>query len=124
MAEGFLRHYGGEDIVVKSAGVSPDGVNPKTVEVMHEAGIDISGHTSDSLTEYLNESFDYVITVCDNAQRTCPPFPGGGERLHWSFEDPKGAAGSEDEVMDTFRRIRDQIKTRVQSWLADRTNHA
>ncbi|MBU8933314.1 MAG: arsenate reductase ArsC [candidate division Zixibacteria bacterium] len=124
MAEGFFRHYGGQNIVVKSAGISPGGVNPLAVRVMQETGIDISRHTSDSLTEYLNQSFDYVITVCDNAQKNCPMFSGGGTRLHWSLEDPHSAVGSEDEVMDTFRRIRDQIKVRVQSWLVDRTSQA
>ncbi len=124
MAEGFFRLLGGDNIIVRSAGVSPGGVNPRAVEAMQEVGIDISGHTSDSLTDYLNESFDYVITVCDNAQKNCPVFPGGGKHIHWPFEDPHDATGTDDDVMGIFRKVRDQIQTKVQAWLADKNSQS
>lgn len=124
MAEGFLRSSGGNDIIVHSAGVSPGGVDGRAIQAMQEIGIDISQHTSDSIADYLNDSFDFVITVCDNARTKCPVFPGGGERLHWPFEDPHGAVGTDDDVMAVFRRVRDQIQTRVKSWLADQKSQS
>ena len=119
MAEGFFRHYAGDHIIVRSAGLEPHGVNPNAVRVMAEVGIDISGHTSEHLNKYLNDGFDYVITVCDNAAANCPVFPGGGKRLHWPFDDPAGAVGSDDEVLAEFRRVRDAIGRRIQSWLGE-----
>jgi arsenate reductase (thioredoxin) len=123
MAEGFFRHYLNQRglkraaAFVRSAGLETHGLNPKAIRVMSEIGIDISGHTSNDLQEYLGDSFDYVITVCDNAAKNCPIFPGKGRRLHWPFDDPAGATGKEDEILDEFRRIRDQILQRVRSWL-------
>ncbi|MFH2050794.1 MAG: arsenate reductase ArsC [bacterium] len=120
MAEGFFREYGKEDVVVKSAGLDPSQVNPTAIKVMQEIGIDISGHKSTSLSEYLNDSFDYIITVCDNAAEKCPVFPGGGNRLHWPFEDPHYAEGTEEEKLDFFRKVRDQIGEKIKKWLGEK----
>lgn len=124
MAEGFFRSYlmqkGLNTAVgaVRSAGLEPHGVNPRAVAVMAEAGVDISRHSSDHVDKYLGEQFDYVITVCDNAAQNCPVFPGGGERLHWPFEDPAQAAGTDEEILQVFRRVRDEIAQKIASWLA------
>ncbi len=122
MAEGFFREYGKENVDVKSAGLDPSQVNQTAIKVMEEIGIDISGHTSTSLSEYINDPFDYVITVCDNAAEKCPAFPGGGERLHWPFEDPHFAEGTEGEVLDFFRKVRDQIGFKIKTWLDEELN--
>lgn len=124
MAEGFFRHYGGDQVKVYSAGLEPKGVNPRAIEVMREIGIDISGHTSDHLSKYLQQPFDYVITVCDNAAANCPVFPGAGAKLHWPFDDPAQATGSESEIMACFRNIRDQISDKVRSWLSGQLNRS
>jgi arsenate reductase len=113
MAEGLLRHLAGERFEVFSAGTKPVGLNPNAVQAMSEAGIDIANHRSKSVDEFLGQQFDYVITVCDNARESCPIFPGGGARIHQSFEDP--AAAPKDQQLEAFRRIRDQIS----SWLGD-----
>lgn len=97
MAEGFLRHMGGDKLEVFSAGVKPTQVNPLAIKVMAEVGVDISKHRSKSAMEFIGQQFDYVITVCDNAKQTCPAFPGHYEKLHWSLEDPAEAKGSEEE---------------------------
>jgi arsenate reductase len=107
MAEGLLRKMAGEDFEVFSAGTQPVGLNPNAVTAMNEAGIDISNHRSKSVDEFAGQQFDYVITVCDNAKESCPIFPGGGIRLHHSFEDP--AAAPADYQLATFRNVRDQI---------------
>jgi len=119
MAEGFFRHYGGDRIEVYSAGLEPKGVNPRAVQVMREVGIDISNHTSDHISKYLGQSFDFVITVCDNAAARCPVFPGAGERLHWPFADPAEANGSDEEILGSFRKVRDEIAMRVRAWLSE-----
>lgn len=118
MAEGFLRSLGGDRLTVISAGIAPTGLDPRATEVMAELGIDISGHTSDHVDRFLPDHFDYVITVCDNAQENCPVFPGEAKRLHWPFDDPAATTGSDDNVLAGFRRIRDEIKARVGRWLA------
>ncbi|MCE9587378.1 MAG: arsenate reductase ArsC [Verrucomicrobia bacterium] len=111
LAEGILRAAAGDLIEVASAGSKPAGyVHPKSIEVMKEIGIDISGHTSKHLDEFLNRSVDTVITVCGNADQACPMFPGQVNRFHWGFEDPAHATGSEEEILNEFRRVRDQIK--------------
>ena len=111
LAEGILRAAAGDLIEVASAGSKPAGyVHPKSIEVMKELGIDISGHTSKHLDEFLNRSVDTVITVCGNADQACPMFPGQVNRFHWGFEDPAHATGSEEEILNEFRRVRDQIK--------------
>lgn len=111
MAEGFLRNFDSE-LYVRSAGTIPSGqVHPKAILVMGELGIDISAGKPENVDHYLNEKWDYVITVCDHAKETCPVFSGDvAQRLHIGFEDPAEATGSDEEVLDVFRRIRDQIK--------------
>ena len=117
IAEGYFRHYGGHRVDAFSAGLEPKGVNPRAIQVMKEVGIDISRHSSDHLSKYIGQSFDYVITVCDNAAANCPVFPGAGSKLHWPFEDPADATGTEEQVLAVFRRIRDEIGTKVRNWL-------
>lgn len=113
LAEGYLRHFAGDKAHIYSAGIETHGVNPRAVQVMAEDDIDISGHTSNHVDEYINIPFDYVITVCDNASEACPFFPGKVERFHHNFPDPAKAKGSPDEIMDEFRRVRDMIKVYV-----------
>ena len=109
MAHGWIRHLGGERVVVRSAGTTPKGVHPVAIRVMAEVGIDISNHTSDHVDEYVDEDFDLVLTVCDHAQETCPVFPGARRTLHRDFEDPDYPWMGEEEFADVFRRIRDEI---------------
>jgi len=111
LAEGYLRHFAGEKAQIYSAGIETHGVNPKAIQVMAEDGIDISAHTSNNVAEYINIPFDYLITVCDNANENCPYFPGKMERFHYNFPDPAKAQGTPEEVMNEFRRVRDLIKT-------------
>jgi arsenate reductase len=119
MAEGFLRALAGERFDVYSAGLEPGVLHPLTVKVMNERGIDVSGQRAKSLDEYLGRlSFAFVITVCDNAARRCPIFPGTGERLHWPFEDPAEATGSEARKLTKFRDVRDAMEKRIREWLA------
>ena len=94
MAEGFLRHMAGDRFEVYSAGIKPVGINPLAIKIMAEAGIDISKHRSKSVIEFIDQNFDYVVTVCGNAQKTCPVFPGKHEKIHWDLEDPAAAEGS------------------------------
>jgi arsenate reductase (thioredoxin) len=120
MAEAWLKALGGEDFQVYSAGLEPHGVNPYTITVMEEAGIDMSSHHSKHLDEYMGKiDFDYLITVCGNAGERCPFFPGMGTRLHWPFEDPAAFVGPESEKLAAFRDVRGQIKAKIQSWLAE-----
>ena len=114
MAEGILKNLAGDKFDVYSAGVNPTSVHPLAKKVMKEIGIDISGQQSKSVDEFLDKGFDYVITVCDNAKQTCPFFPGNHELLHWSFEDPAIALGSEEERLLMFRKIRDQLRDHIQ----------
>ena len=110
MAEGLLRHEAGDRFEVFSAGVSPSQVRPEAIEAMKEIGIDISGHRSKSVDEFVGQDFDYIITVCDNAKETCPVFPGKAQRLHKNFEDPPPASVSDhNSRMAIFRRVRDEI---------------
>lgn len=115
MAEGLLRHEGGDRFVVASAGIEPTQVRPLAIEAMREIGIDISGYRSKSVDEFVGQEFDYVITVCDNANERCPVFPGKTQRLHWSFEDPAGAEGDEATKLDVFRRVRNEIRCLLRS---------
>ncbi|WP_183579251.1 arsenate reductase ArsC [Mucilaginibacter sp. X5P1] len=110
IAEGYLRHFAGNKARIYSAGIETHGVNPKAIQVMAEDGIDISKHTSNNVDEYMDVTFDYVITVCDNAKENCPYFPTNAQRFHYNFPDPAKAIGSVDEVMDEFIRVRDMIK--------------
>lgn len=113
MAEGLLRHMGGDKFEVSSAGTRPVGLNPNAVNALSEIGIDISGSRSKSVDEFVGQPFDYIITVCDNAKESCPIFPGAGKRVHHSFRDP--AAAPADEQPALFREVRDEI----QQWLAE-----
>lgn len=110
IAEGYLKHFGGQDVVVKSAGIEAHGVNPRAIAIMKEDGIDISGHTSNLIDEYPAINFDFVITVCDNARERCPVFPSKAIKLHHNFPDPAKATGSEEEIMQSFRTTRNLIK--------------
>jgi len=114
VAEGLLRHDFGDRFEVASAGTKPSRVRPEAIAVMKELGIDIAGHRSKSVDEFADQKFDYVLTVCDNAKETCPVFPGHGNRLHHSFEDPAATDGSEQERLAVFRRVRDQIRQYLQ----------
>ena len=105
MAEALLRRHGGAAFEVYSAGTEPKGVNPFTLRVLAEAGIDASLARSKSVTEFLGQPFDYVITVCDQARQSCPVFPGVHESLHWGYEDPAAAEGTEEERLAVFRRV-------------------
>jgi arsenate reductase len=113
MAEGFLRHFAGDQFEVVSAGTKPGVLNPLAVKAMAELGIDISRQTSKSITEFLNLPIQYVVTVCDHARESCPLFPGAVRMLHWSFEDPAAAKGTNEQKLAVFRRIRDQIQIRI-----------
>jgi len=114
MAEGLLRHDAGNAFEVFSAGTKPTEVRPEAIAVMREAGIDISGHRSKSVDEFAGQDFDYVITVCDNAKQSCPIYPAKTKRIHWSIEDPAAVQGSEEERLAAFRRIRDELRLRLQ----------
>lgn len=117
MAEGFARHYGQGMVDAQSAGVAPSRLNPFAVAVMREKEIDISGHRSKAFDWDLARQMDVVVTVCGHANESCPVLPPEVERLHWPLEDPAAAAGSEDEILATFRRIRDQVESRVEELL-------
>jgi arsenate reductase (thioredoxin) len=111
LAEGILRQIAGDLFDVHSVGSNPAGyVHPKAIAVMAEIGIDISGHTSKHMNEFLDRKIDTVITVCGNADQACPMFPGQVNRYHWGFDDPAHATGTEEEILAVFRRVRDQIK--------------
>ncbi len=119
MAEGLLRQLAGDRFEVHSAGTEATHVRPLAIRAMDEIGVDISGQESKTLDRYLVEPFDFVITVCDDANEACPFFPGAGNRLHWSVEDPSRAEGSEEERLAVFRSARDRIRDRVQAELVD-----
>lgn len=119
IAEGYLRHFAGGKANIYSAGIETHGVNPKAIAVMSDDGIDISAHTSNHVDEYLTVPFDYVITVCDNANEACPYFPGDVKRFHYNFPDPAKAAGTAEEVMAEFKRVRDMIKVYAQNFILD-----
>lgn len=120
MAEGFLRALAGDKFEALSAGTKPTVVNPLAIEVMREVGIDISGHRSKNVAEYVGKHFQYVITVCDNAKEQCPIFPGTSIREHWPFDDPADATGSREEKLAVFRRVRDEIAEKVKEFTTKR----
>ena len=123
MAEGILREAAGDLLEVHSAGSKPAGfVHPKSIEVLREIGIDISSHTSKSMNEFLDRDIETVITVCGNADQACPVFPGQVNRHHWPFEDPAHATGSEEEIRNAFRRVRDEIAAVFRAYAAGRRN--
>ncbi len=119
MAEGFLKHYGGRSYRVYSAGTNPAGVNPKAVKVMDEIGIDISGQSSDAVTGSLLEKADLLITLCGDAQESCPVLTVNIEVRHWPLEDPARAKGDQQEVMEQFRKVRDRIKRNVLQFIQE-----
>lgn len=122
VAEGLLRHDAGDRFEVFSAGVEPSHVRLQAIEVMRELGIDISDHRSKSVDEFAAQEFDYVITVCDNANERCPVFPGQTKRIHWSFDDPAAAKGDEAAVLAVFRRVRDEIRERLRQLILSASN--
>jgi arsenate reductase (thioredoxin) len=119
IAEGMLRNLAEGRFEVHSAGTEATRLRPQAMKVMDEIGIDISQQESKTLDRYLGEPFDYVITVCDEANEACPIFPGAKNRLHWSLEDPSQATGSEEERLAVFRRVRDEIRERIEQELVD-----
>jgi arsenate reductase len=121
MAEAFVRHYAAEQFEAYSAGLEPKGMNPLTVQVMQEIGLDLSGQHSKGVGEYLGKvHFAYVVTVCSDAEERCPSvFLGMGRRLHWGFEDPAALEGTDEARLAKFRQIRDEIERRVCAWLEE-----
>ena len=119
IAHGFLASMTAGKANVYSAGVETHGVNPKAISTMKEIGIDISGHTSNNITEYLGIDFDYVITVCDNAKERCPYFPTKAVKLHYNFPDPAKATGTDDEINEQFRAVRSLIKDYCEQFVND-----
>jgi len=111
IAEGYLEHFAGDKAEVYSAGVETHGVNPRAIQIMKEDGIDISKHTSNNVNEYRNIDFDFVITVCDNAKERCPYFPSNAKKFHHNFPDPAKASGTEKQIMQQFRTVRNMIKS-------------
>ncbi|MBI2885767.1 MAG: arsenate reductase ArsC [Chloroflexi bacterium] len=120
MAEGWLRHLAGDRFEVSSAGTQATAVRPLAVRAMAEVGVDISRQESKTLARYLSQPWDYVITVCDQANEACPVFLGGKERLHWSFPDPSQAQGNEERQLAVYRRVRDAIRARIEEELLAR----
>jgi arsenate reductase len=121
MAEGWLRHLAGDRFEVHSAGTEATGVRPLAIQAMAEVGVDISGQESKTLNRYLDQRWDAVITVCDQANDACPVFPGGRRRLHWSFPDPSKATGTDEEKLTVYRRVRDVIRDRIERYVEDET---
>ena len=121
MAEAFLRKYAGAKFEAHSAGLQPKGLNPFTVTVMQEIGIDVSGQRSKGIGEYLGKVlFQYLITVCDDAEKNCPTtWPGISHKLHWSFDDPAALEGTNEEKLAKFRQVRDQIDLHIKTWLTE-----
>lgn len=117
IAEGYLRHFAGDIAEVYSAGIETHGVNSKAIKTMKEDGIDISGQASNSISEYRDVEFDYVITVCDNAKESCPSFPTGAVKLHCNFPDPAQATGTPEQIMEQFGKVRDMIREYTQSFV-------
>ena len=122
MAEGFLRAFAGDRFEVFSAGTEATEVRPMAIEVMHEQGVDISGHESKTLHRYLDQPFDWVVTLCDQAREACPVFPGAEQTAHWGFDDPSVATGNDEERRQVYRRVAREVATRVRQFItvADR----
>ena len=119
IAEGYLRHFANGNAEVYSAGVETHGVNPKAIAIMQEDGIDISNHTSNNIDEYYDIDFDFVITVCDNAKERCPFFPTKAKKFHHNFSDPAKAKGTDQEINEQFREVRQQIKEYCERFIAE-----
>jgi arsenate reductase len=119
IAEGYMKFFAGNKAEVYSAGVETHGVNPKAISIMKEDGIDISNHTSNNIDEYTHIDFDFVITVCDNAKERCPFFPTKAAKFHYNFPDPAKAIGTDSEIMEQFRSVRELIKTYCKNFVAE-----
>ena len=120
MAEAFLRLVAGDRFEVHSAGLEPSVVNPYTIRVMEEIGVDMSAHRSKSLEDYLGKvHFAYLITVCSRAEEKCPLFPGMGVRLHWPFDDPAAETGSDEDKLAKFRQVREEIRVKIMAWVSE-----
>lgn len=119
IAEGYLRHFANGNAEVYSAGVETHGVNPKAIAIMQEDSIDISNHTSNNIDEYYDIDFDFVITVCDNAKERCPFFPTKAKKFHHNFSDPAKAKGTDEEINEQFRQVRQQIKEYCERFITD-----
>ena len=119
IAEGYLRHFANGNAEVYSAGVETHGVNPKAIAIMQEDSIDISNHTSNNIDEYYDIDFDFVITVCDNAKERCPFFPTKAKKFHHNFSDPSKATGTDEEINEQFRQVRQQIKEYCEQFIAE-----
>ncbi len=119
MAEALLRVRGGDRFEAASAGVDPRGVHPLTIRALARVGIDASAARSKSISEFLDQPFDRVVTVCDRARESCPVFPGAGRSVHWSFEDPAEADGDEDARLAVFERVRDEIDEQIRALVAE-----
>lgn len=119
IAEGYLRYFAGDKAEIFSAGVETHGVNLKAIATMKEDGIDISHHTSNNIDEYRNIDFDFVITVCDNAKERCPFFPTKAKKFHYNFPDPAKALGTDEEIAEEFRKVRQQIKDYCENFIAE-----
>jgi arsenate reductase len=124
MAEGLLRHDGGGRFEVFSAGTKPSRVRPEAIAVMRELGVDISSHRSKSVDEFSGQELDYVITVCDNANESCPVFPGRTRRIHWGFDDPAAVKGDEATRLAVFRRVRDEIREKLAGFIGSELSSA
>jgi len=119
IAEGYLQYFAGRAAKVYSAGVETHGINPKAIAVMKDDGIDISNHTSNNISEYSNIEFDYIITVCDNAKERCPYFPSKAKKFHYNFPDPAKAVGTEEEIFEQFKTVRNMIKVYSKNFITD-----
>jgi arsenate reductase (thioredoxin) len=117
MAEGLLRHLAGDRFEVFSAGTHPVGLHPLAVEAMQDLGADISGHRSKHMSEFSDQKFEFVITVCDRAKDSCPRWPHAATVLHWSFEDPASVQGTPEELRRSFRKVRDEIRGQIEGFL-------
>ncbi len=117
MAEGWLKHLGGDRFEVYSAGIVAHGKNPRAITIMQQAGVDISGQQSEQLDPAMLDKVDLLVTVCSNADANCPVVPVACEKQHWPFDDPAGASGSEAEIMAEFARVRDQIRDRIEAFV-------
>lgn len=119
IAEGYLRHFAGNKAEIYSAGIETHGVNPMAIETMKEDGIDIAHHTSNNINEYMDIDFDYVITVCDNAKESCPYFPTNAKKFHYNFPDPAKATGTENEIKEQFRAVRNMIRDYAEKFITE-----
>ena len=119
IAEGYLQYFAGKTAKVFSAGVETHGVNPRAIAVMKDDGIDISNHTSNNISEYSDLEFDYIITVCDNAKERCPYFPSKAKKFHYNFPDPAKAVGTEEEIFEQFKTVRNMIKEYSKNFITD-----